>query len=102
MSLASWFSSIPGDELTPEQREQIARLQELQEAVPAYSSIYEVVAVHGFSEALEILSRIAERLAEDTDCKRCAERASMISHELSKLADFAGIACENFDAPEDK
>jgi hypothetical protein len=104
VSLASWFSKLPDDELTPEQREQIARLEELREQVPTYSAIYEIVAVYGIADALGIFSRISGRMAEDeqyTNCRRCRERLSMISHELSKLADFAGIACEGIDAQED-
>jgi hypothetical protein len=101
MSLASWFSKIPDSELTPEQREQIARLRELQEAVPAFSNIYEVVAVFGIAEALDVFSKITEILAADenyTNCRRCKERLSMLSHELSKMAQFASIACEDLGA----
>jgi hypothetical protein len=74
-------------------------LQELQEGVPAFLNIYEVVAVFGIAEALDVFSRITERMPEDenfTNRRRCRQRLSMLSHELSKTADFAGIACEDF------
>jgi hypothetical protein len=88
----------------PEAKEQIARLQELQEAVPAFAGIHEVVAVHGLAEALNVFSKIAEIMAEDdnyTHCQRCRERLSMLSHELSKMADFAALPCQDFDELEE-